>query len=411
MKELKFTFLSGLLLLTSSGFSQELIIQPPIVTPFGCTEFYSLFTGSVTNFSKGTFSTFLFGEVNYTNSSGQSIRLAEVLFRGMPSVDFIPGVSIINSSNFNSIYPNRKITFFDKNLEELISRTKCIPPGQFEVCLSLYTEKGVVVTKPTGDFLSQTCYTASKELLSTLFLVSPYDESEIQIALPLFTWTPIIPYYEIGAYRLQIVELLDQQSAWDAFQSNPIFFEQDRLKTNILQYPIASRSFEKCKQFAWRVSYSLDRGFGGTTFNKAPAIYQESEIWTFKTACVNSEESAKRINSEPVTPIYFKTSLTNAGNYHEISNSSTLRFVVDNPYRELPNLSYIIVDDRGTEINLNAEFYNEIIPHDLPDLPLTEFYGENKFIVELPSSIELNKPYVLIINGLKEKQFLRFIRI
>lgn len=182
-------------------------------------------------------------------------------------------------------------------------------------------------------------------------------------------------------------------------------FEQDRLKTNILQYPIASRSFEKCKQFAWRVSYSLDRGFGGTTFNKAPAIYQESEIWTFKTACVNSEESAKRINSEPVTPIYFKTSLTNAGNYHEISNSSTLRFVVDNPYRELPNLSYIIVDERGTEINLNAEFYNEIIPHDLPDLPLTEFYGENKFIVELPSSIELNKPYVLIINGLKENNF------
>ncbi|MBK8404791.1 MAG: hypothetical protein IPL25_12080 [Saprospiraceae bacterium] len=121
MKELKFTFLSGL-------------------------------TGSVTNFSKSTFSTFLFGEVNYTNSSGQSIRLAEILFRGMPSVDFIPGVSIINSSNFNSIYPNRKITFFDKNLEELISRTKCIPPGQFEVCLSLYTEKGVVVTKPTGDF-------------------------------------------------------------------------------------------------------------------------------------------------------------------------------------------------------------------------------------------------------------------
>lgn len=411
MKKYYYNILFSIFLFYKIGSTQELIIQPPVIPPFGCTEFYNLFTGSVTNFSKNTFSTFLYGEVNYTNPSGQTAKLAELIFRGMPSIDFGPGVVVIGSTNYTAIYPNRKLTFFDRNLEELISRTKCIPPGQYEVCLSLYTEKGETDIKPTGDFLTQTCYTANKEILNSLFLVSPFDESEINIDLPLFTWTPVLPYYESGSYRLQIVEILDHQSPWDAFQSNPIFFEQERLKTNILQYPIAARSFEKCKQFAWRVSYSLDRGFGGTTFNKAPPMYQESEIWTYKTSCPIIEKSKKTNDSEPLTPIYFRTSLSNSGNYQEISKTDFLRFVVDHPYRELPSLSYSIIDERGVEINLNNQIYNEIIPHDLPDLPLTEFYGENKFIIELPSTIELNKPYVLIIHGLKEKQYLRFKRI
>ena len=235
MRKIWLVVLLHLLLFNITSSAQELIIQPPVIAPFGCTEFYTLFTGTVTNFSKNTFSTYLFGEVSYTNPSGQSGKLAEVVFRGMPSINFNQGVLVISGSNFNSIYVNRKITFFDKNYENLISRTKCIPPGQYEVCLSLYTEKGEVVIKPTGDFLTQTCYTASKEILSSLFLVSPYDESEIQTALPLYTWTPVIPYYESGSYRIQIVEILDHQSSWDAFQSNPIFFEQRNIKNNIFQ--------------------------------------------------------------------------------------------------------------------------------------------------------------------------------
>ena len=115
MRKIWLVVLLHLLLFNITSSAQELIIQPPVIAPFGCTEFYTLFTGTVTNFSKNTFSTYLFGEVSYTNPSGQSGKLAEVVFRGMPSINFNQGVLVISGSNFNSIYVNRKITFFDKN--------------------------------------------------------------------------------------------------------------------------------------------------------------------------------------------------------------------------------------------------------------------------------------------------------
>ena len=115
MKKYYYNILFSIFLFYKIGSTQELIIQPPVIPPFGCTEFYNLFTGSVTNFSKNTFSTFLYGEVNYTNPSGQTAKLAELIFRGMPSIDFGPGVVVIGSTNYTAIYPNRKLTFFDRN--------------------------------------------------------------------------------------------------------------------------------------------------------------------------------------------------------------------------------------------------------------------------------------------------------
>ena len=108
-------YLFHIILLSFGSISaQELIIQPPMITPFECTEFYKLYTGMVVNFSEETFETKLLLEVDYTSPSGNSIRLADGILSGNPSVDFIAGSTTnVNNATYESIYTNRNITFYD----------------------------------------------------------------------------------------------------------------------------------------------------------------------------------------------------------------------------------------------------------------------------------------------------------
>ena len=178
--------------------AQEIIIQPPIFTPFECTDFFQLYTGTITNFSSQAFSTQLFLEVDYTNPNGQTRRLAEGVLKGLPSTVFQPGITVINNATFESIYPDRQITFTDMAIENLLVRSKCLPPGQYDVCLTLYD---INATPGAGDFLTQTCYTREKQMFSPLLLVSPFEEDTVFVQLPLFTWTPVTPLFSSSKYK------------------------------------------------------------------------------------------------------------------------------------------------------------------------------------------------------------------
>lgn len=320
--------------------AQDIIIQPPIFTPFECTEFYKLFTGSVTNFTQKTFETQLLIQVDYTSPSGVSARLADGLLTGNPSVNFAPSTTLIDNATYERIYPNRKITFYNKEIENLLARTKCLPPGQYDVCLTLYPAGTVDVGQ---NIITQTCYTRDKESLSQLLLVSPFEEDIIKVPLPLFTWTAVTPFNTEAMYRIQVVEMLANQTPYQAFRANPIFFEQKGLKSNILQYPISARSMPPCTQYAWRVAYELEGGFGGS-FAKAPDFLQESEVWTFSTPCEEEEEEIKPLSGEP--KYFYKPSPNRASQYHE-HKEKLLRFEIDNPYMELPNLHIQFIDDGG----------------------------------------------------------------
>ena len=126
-------------------------------------------------------------------------------------------------------------------------------------------------------------------MLSFLFLVSPFEGEEIFLDLPLFTWTPVTPLSPYGVYRIQIVEILGPQTSYEAFRANPLFYESTNLRTNLFQYPIAARSLDPCATYAWRVSYELEERFTGG-FIKEPSAFQQSELWTFITACDEEEE-------------------------------------------------------------------------------------------------------------------------
>ncbi|MFZ1787817.1 MAG: hypothetical protein WAT92_05880 [Saprospiraceae bacterium] len=331
-------------MIVNISYTQDIIIQPPIFTPFDCTEFFKFYTGSITNFTDETFNTQLVIEVEYTSPNGASTKLADGIITGNPSIEIKPGITIIDNVTYETIYKNRKITFYDKEIEKILSRTKCLPPGQYDVCLTLYTAGSV----GTGqEYLTQTCFTRDKEMLSQLLLVSPFEEEEILVDLPLFTWTAVTPFNSEAMYRLQIVEVLANQTPFHAFNANPIFFEKVGLKSNIMQYPISARPLLPCKRYAWRVTYELEGGFG-KPFSKAPNFLQESEIWEFNMPCEDEEEEEeeeiKLLLGEP--KYYYKPSQNRASQFH-VHKDKLLRFEIDNPYMELPSLNIQFIDDGG----------------------------------------------------------------
>ncbi len=388
--------------------AQDIIIQPPVIPTFGCTAPYELYTCIVQNFSRTTFKTMMYVEINYATQTGASTKLADILLRGNPTADFSSGITVINGSNMVQVFPKIRSRYTNIELERSITQSKCLPEGKYEVCLTLYEDKGGDVNIPQGNFLTQTCYEREKEFLNNLFLVSPFDESTVSTKFPLFTWTPVIPYHPDGRYNLRLVEILDHQTAYDALVSNPAYYIRTNLTNNIHQFDFSSRVIDSCKTYAWQVNYTLKDRFGDGKFKKLPDIFQESEIWTFKTPCDNLENPNREAFSF-YNPVYFNTKATDEGTYHEIKED-LLRFVYKYPYKTKSELQYDILDEKGNSILNNDPVYQETLPNQLPNLPEDCFYGENKFVMEFPVSIQSNKKFTLVIvhNGLKN--YLRFVK-
>lgn len=334
-----------LFFVTNRFFAQEIIIQPPMFTPFECTDFYKLYTGTVMNFSGEPFNTRLVLEVDYTTPAGNAFRLADGILKGIPATVFDPGTTIIDNTSYERIYSDRQITFYNKDIENLLSTTKCLPPGTYDICLTLYDINN---TDPNAEFLTQTCYTREKIMFSPLLLVSPFEEEEIQIDLPLFTWTAVTPFNPRAMYRIQIVEILANQTPFEASRSNPIFFQQTGLMSNIFQYPISARTMLPCTEYVWNVTYELQGGFSSMAFQRVPDFLQQSEFWTFRTACEEEEEQISE-GEEGILKEYFKTGIYQVKTYEYTGNK--LRFEIDNPYGSGTGIDYIIEDEHGELLN------------------------------------------------------------
>ena len=324
--------------------AQEVIIQPPIFTSLECTEFFKLFTGTILNFSGKSYDALLYVEVDYSRPNGAPARLADGVFEGFPAIDIPENTTVVNSNNYELIYPQRRITFYDREIEDLLSRTKCLPPGRYDVCLTLYPADA---TSFDDNFIAQTCYERDKVMLNQLFLVSPFENDEILVDLPLFTWTAILPFNPDAMYRIQIVEVLANQTPFEAFRSNPIFFEESRLRTNIFQYPVPARTMLPCTKYAWRVIYELDSRFIESGFLKESNVFQQSEIWTFTKPCKEEEDEEEK--DLKVNSIFDK--YHNLKNYDGSSVISVtdyqLRLIIDNAYNSNRAFSYLIIDEDG----------------------------------------------------------------
>lgn len=135
--------------------------------------------------------------------------------------------------------------------------------------------------------------------------------------------------------------------------------------------------------------------------NVTASICKTKNITVYLDASGNASKTPSIFN-----PNYFKTSLENKGNYVDIQGEY-LQFISSLCYKEISELEFVICNEWMQLISSNFGKYNITIPNVFLDLPLNEFYGENRFIIQLAYSIEADKPYVLVVSDSQFKEFFK----
>jgi len=343
-------------------------------------------------------------EISYTNESGVTRPLLRAFTGG--DVTLPPSVLQINLNNLSSTIGILQTETFDIESSRLLERSTCLLPGSYEVCVQIVGTEGAITDMLNDEVLSQTCYTKHIELLSNLYLVSPFEGDEISMQLPLFTWTPVAPFDKNGSYRLEIVEILGFQSSFEAMRSNPLAYQEVGLLSNLFQYPVNARPFNECSNYAWRISYEINSGFSDTNFRRGRGSLSESEIWTFTTPCEVEEEAEDdevNIVNENVPTFYFPTSLVASEAYND-QQGNLLRVEIDNPYQSLDELRFELIDVGGRKTShiCCASPTEDEIPQQAGIQN-----GKNYLTIDLSEyKLESGRYYRIIFTDFKVKQYL-----
>ncbi|MBS1494831.1 MAG: hypothetical protein JST55_15055 [Bacteroidetes bacterium] len=138
-------------------------------------------------------------------------------------------------------------------VDDAFKTTGSLPSGKYNICIYVYSSAGNTV-------LSQYCIDI--EVLQTIKgeLISPRDLEDIKIPLPIFNWMPPSPITpgNIVTYEINIVEILERQTAYYAMSANPYIYFKKNISTGIFQYPIAALPLENGRRYAWRVKTYLN---------------------------------------------------------------------------------------------------------------------------------------------------------
>ena len=367
-------------------------IIPPTINPYDCVEVLELYTGTfiaVDSFIL-RFPVTLEGKISYGTNFGNRQLIAE----GKSNSFLLPSINtMISAQNAEILLSPINYTFYDKDLERSYFNTGCLVPGFYEICLNVKTRR----TTALPEMLGQTCYFFEIQSTSPLLLVSPFNHTEMNTPLPLFTWTPIVSRRGQAEYRTKVVEILGNQTGYEAFRSNPLYYQQEGLFTNVLLYPVAARPFEPCRNYAWQVETIAGK-----------QTIQQSEIWTFHTTCEvedkleKERKKKKKSRKELITVAYYELKDIADRSFVNISEG-VLKFKLDHPFDERKSLNFSLYDDSGKRLSikekpLNVESQTNAIT---PGLNLLELDLTN-------AGLRDGALYLLELTELKIPKYLRF---
>lgn len=216
------------------------------------------------------------------------------------------GLKRVRANDVGTVSINQK----NSNYQSVIDRLSALPNGSYEICVE-------VIDAATNNVLGTGCIVHEVLGLSQIVLIYPEDQSIIYSAGSglnvrptrdklkgetddettgitswektgeglsdtwqnayemtnfIFSWLPPVPVPRnvIITYRIKIVELYDLQSAYDAMQSNTLFYSASGIYTTTYVYPVSAREFNSNRTYAWQVEAYAD----GT-------LLTSSEIYTF----------------------------------------------------------------------------------------------------------------------------------
>jgi hypothetical protein len=207
-----------------------------------------------------------------------------------------PGVKSVTASDIKPI----KVNETNPKYEDVVKNVGTVPSGSYDICV-------YVIDAETGLELAGDCISTEVLNLSQVELLSPEDNFSLSLGDDIkqltetkyelyntrssqpvmFSWLPPTPVSagQRVTYRLKIAQMYQMQSAYDAMQSNPLYYSIDNLMTTIYQYPIAGRPLSE-GSYAWQVEAFVNG-----------VLMSTSEVWQIKSGnkktIVSNEEKLK----------------------------------------------------------------------------------------------------------------------
>ncbi len=211
-------------------------------------------------------------KITLTNTTGQTLQ---VYLRGFVTevvagqiadaqskvFSLPPGTHFLTGNDVSPITVNEA----REPYKGIATATGTVPSGEYEVCV-------YVKLASNDEDLGHDCYTQRIEQVTPSIPVSPGNESYVMETWPTFVWTPPVPLPDgiRPEYTIRIVEVIGEQTGYDAMTSNPAWYTRDGILTSIFVYPTSARSFQVGKRYAWQISARAETLSLG-----------ESEIWSF----------------------------------------------------------------------------------------------------------------------------------
>ncbi|WP_124245494.1 hypothetical protein [Cyclonatronum proteinivorum] len=197
---------------------------------------------------------------NYSGNTARAFRFqvlflknGEILWNDTSNpVTFEPGFFVFENffeevsfpGSVSDVLENLPASFINQ-----IIQTGVLPEGSYSFRV---TPQAVNLTPPVSIIPSVSNFVV--RLPQPPALVMPRDEAIVSLAVPVFTWTPVVAIGNLTVeYVFRIVELLEGQNPEDAMVSNPIYHEQILSQTS-LPYTPNLPPLEQGRQYAWQIT-------------------------------------------------------------------------------------------------------------------------------------------------------------
>lgn len=179
-------------------------------------------------------------------------RVMGLIFSGASAVfELMTGFSTPHYSTYEPIHTEH----INKRYESYILQTNTLPPGNYIICVYVWDAL-------TGDQLGKTCIPHSVFQPSAPVLVYPIDNIHLTVTQPTFIWLPPSPVPDVElAYSIKIVEILFDQTHYEAMTANPVFAEEIIITGTTWLYSLHYPSFITGQQYAWQVQAQTVDGF------------------------------------------------------------------------------------------------------------------------------------------------------
>lgn len=234
------------------------------------------------------------------------------------------------------------------------------------------------------------------QMLTAPVLVQPEAEAQITMMLPYFQWTSANPSNGV-IYGLKIVEIVGNQSPYQAIMANPSYFEAEGIEVTYYQYPLSARAISPGR-YAWQVTAKQGAQNFGDYVNPgglATAI-ATSEVSTF---IVTSEQELMQEENQQIAAKeeevlrksgpYFALHPKLDAQYYTVTDGY-LRFKIEDAY--LPGTISYIITGAGIKRPKSQD--------------LESLYGDNRYEIAVEGlGLKPDKIYILEVTERKGKTY------